>query len=448
MSELIGQVEPQDLEAEHAVLGCLLLLPEAIPIVQTLVSGPDFYGAGNEQIFDSIGRVYHSGVGADTLTVRSDLERVGDLEKIGGPERLMELTETVPSSANAVHYARIVRRKALERAVKSTATRVLAACDKGDMLVDAELHLNTLRTAIDRVHLSTTDEPGPGTDGAVRSFEKAHIEQERLFTGFRDLDWCLGGLKPGHFILVAGRPSSGKTTFLVDLLAQVCGAGFPALVFSIETNAQDFRRRLLIHATQQPRLCLEGANPSLDAWSVMNTVKENVRDWPLFIDHHPRTNLEHVSALSRRYAAERGVRLLVIDYLQLMEPPRKREGEQEVAALSRELKCIAASVNLPLVVACQLNRDPENRDDHRPRMSDLRGSGGLEQDCDEALLLWRPDNYSKTNEHPGQVEINVAKHRDGETGATWLQFDGSRYTMRDFKCQRVVVEKERSDTDA
>jgi replicative DNA helicase len=425
----------------------MLLLRETFPVVQGLLSAADFYSKENAAVFESVCRLYHEGVEADTLTVRSDLERVGDLERIGGPEYLMQLVETVPSSASAAFYARIVRRKALERAVLTAATGVLAASDKGDMLVEAETHLNVLRTAIDRVHLSTTDEPEPGTDAAVRSFEKAHIEEERLFTGFRDLDVCLGGLKPGHFILVAGRPSSGKTTFLVDLLAQVCGAGRPALVFSIETNAQDFRRRLLIHASQQPRLLLEGANPSLDAWATMNTVRENVRDWPLFIDHHPRTNLEHVSALSRRYAAERGVRLLVIDYLQLMEPPRKREGEQEVAALSRELKCIAASVNLPLVVACQLNRDPENRDDHRPRMSDLRGSGSLEQDCDEALLLYRPDNYKKGNDHPGQVEINVAKQRDGETGATWLQFDGSRYTMRDLKWARVEPkEKERKDT--
>lgn len=417
------RVLPHDLDAERATLGAVLVQPTTWPIVVSVLREQDFYREGHRRIFKALASLADAGVPPDLIPLADKLRTAGDMDEAGGMSYLASLVDGLPASTNAEHYAAIVREKAGLRAAIHTAdtlmTKAYAAQDRAVAIADDAI--NELTASVS-VAAGSMENAETLIDNYVREIQ-AGTAGHAIGTGFIDLDALIGGFKPGDLAIVAGRPSTGKTAWALVVSDHIAAVAGPSIFFSMEMDKQSCAARLLAARSGVATQSLERGTASDRDYERVNDSLQ-MQPVPLLIEDRSRTLTEMGAWCRRAKAANDGVLVCAfVDYLQLMVAERKRDSDEaEIAAISKGLKRLARDLNISVIALSQLSRAPEARRDKRPQMSDLRGSGAIEQDCDVGLLLFRPEMYAPKPENAGIAEVIVAKHRNGPTGVVRLQF--------------------------
>ncbi len=443
------RVPPHDIAAEMGVLGSMLLSPEAIHLARERLTAESFYRLAHQEVFDAVVHLADRADVVDLIMLRDELQRRQVLDKVGGDKELIELMEAVPTSANAEHYIEIVREHAVRRRIIRTCTDGVARGFRAD--VDAAETLDQVEASIMAMRDSSGAEDARDVpsimDGVLERLQQAHEHAGQIAgipTGFYDLDDITGGLRGGDLIVLAARPSQGKTSLALNILHQVCHVQRrPAALFIMEMPAEQIVANLLcIHNKLDTRRFRDG---SLDdrEWKRLKDCIEDVARLPLYIDDSGSQSIMGLRARARRLVQRHHVELIVVDYLQLMTAGRSAENRAvEVGLISHGLKGLARELKVPIIAVAQLNRRVE-QEGRRPRMSDLRESGAIEQDADLILLLHRPnaalvgqDDGTEPDAPTGnEAELIVAKHRNGPTGlvrvvfqAQYLRFESAAHS--------------------
>ncbi len=417
---------PQDVAAEQCVLGGMMLSKDAIADVVEILRANDFYRPAHSTIFDAVLGLYGRGEPADAITVAAVLESAGDLARIGGAPYLHTLISTVPTAANASYYARIVSERAVLRRLVEAGTKIVqlgygSAAGSGrdvddvvDLAQQAIYDVTERRVSEDFAILADMIQP---TLDEIEAVGAADGSMRGVPTGFSDLDRLLSGLQPGQLVIVAGRPGLGKSTASMDFARHAAvRADMASAIFSLEMSKTEIVMRLLSAEARVPLHVLRSGQLSDDDWTKLARCMGEISEAPIFVDDTPNMNLMEIRAKARRLKQRHDLKLIVVDYLQLMSSPKKTESrQQEVSELSRGLKLLAKEVECPVIAVSQLNRGPEQRTDKRPQLSDLRESGSIEQDADVVILLHRDDYYDKESPRAGEADFIVAKHRNGPT---------------------------------
>jgi replicative DNA helicase len=422
---------PHNLDAERSVLGAILVHDDAFNLAAQVLTPGDFYRDAHRRIFDKMIALSERRQAIDFVTVKEELARAGEVDEVGGPAYIAALADGVPRATNVEYYARIVKEKATLRNLIYAANKIVTNAYEADQ--DSDLILDEAESAIFAV---ADDRLKAGfvamRDLVKESFPKIEqlFEQKRLITGvptgFIDLDEMTRGLQPGDLIIVAARPSMGKTSLVLNISQYVATqrdltVGF----FSLEMSKESLFLRLLTSEAQiDSHRLMSGAIGQKDYGRISHAL-ETLSAMKLYIDDTANIGVLEMRAKSRRLQAEHGLSLVVVDYIQLMNGRGRFENRTlELAAISRSLKGLAKELNVPIVVLSQLSRAPESRSDHRPQLSDLRESGALEQDADVVALIYRDDVYNRDANNPdaGTAEVIVAKQRNGPTGTVRLAF--------------------------
>ncbi|GAB7049264.1 replicative DNA helicase [Catenuloplanes indicus] len=422
----LDRTPPQDMAAEQCVLGGMLLSKDAVADVVEILKHGDFYRPIHATIFDAITDLYGRGEPADAITVAALLNDAGDLARIGGAPYLHTLIASVPTAANSSYYARIVAERAVLRRLVEAGTRIVqlgygAAAGSGrdvddivDLAQQAVYEITEKRVNEDFASLGEMLQP---TLDEIEAIGAQAGMMTGVPTGFADLDRLLNGLHAGQLIIVAGRPGLGKSTASMDFARNAAiRANQASAIFSLEMSKIEIVMRLLSAEARVPLHVLRSGQLSDDDWTKLARCMGEISEAPLFVDDTPSMNLMEIRAKARRLKQRHDLKLIVVDYLQLMSSPGRTESrQQEVAELSRGLKLLAKEVEAPVIAVSQLNRGPEQRTDKRPQLSDLRESGSIEQDADVVILLHRDDYYDKESPRAGEADFIVAKHRNGPT---------------------------------
>jgi replicative DNA helicase len=422
---------PQDNDAEQSVLGSMLLSKDAIADVVESVRGGDFYRPAHETIFDAMVDLYGRGEPVDPVTVAAELGRRGELTRVGGAPYLHTLSASVPIAANAGYYAAIVRDKAVLRRLVGAGTRIAQMGYSGEGVVDDVVdaaqqevyNVTDRRSSEDYAPLSAIME---ATLDEIEAISNRDGGLTGVPTGFADLDELTNGLHGGQMVIVAARPAVGKSTLALDLCrAASVHHNMTSVIFSLEMTRNEITMRLLSAEAKIPLNHMRNGHMSDEDWAKLARKMGEVSSAPLFIDDSPNMTMMEIRAKARRLKQRHDLRLVVVDYLQLMTSGKKVESRQiEVSEFSRQMKLLAKELDVPVVALSQLNRGPEQRADKRPMLSDLRESGSLEQDADVVVLLHREDVYEKESTRPGEADLIVAKHRNGPTRDVVVAFQG------------------------
>lgn len=417
---------PQDVAAEQCVLGGMMLSKDAIADVVEILRVADFYRPVHATIFEAILDLYGRGEPADPITVAGALENAGELGRVGGAPYLHTVISAVPTAANAAYYARIVSERAVLRRLVEAGTKIVqlgygAAASAGrdvddvvDLAQQAIYDVTERRVSEDFAVLADMLQP---TLDEIEAVGAQGGLMTGVPTGFTDLDRLLNGLQPGQLIVIAGRPGLGKSTVSMDVARYAAvRANLASAIFSLEMSKVEIVMRLLAAEARVPLHVLRSGQLSDDDWTKLARRMGEISEAPIFVDDTPNMNLMEIRAKARRLKQRHDLKLIVVDYLQLMTSPKRTESrQQEVADLSRGLKLLAKEVECPVIAVSQLNRGPEQRTDKRPQLSDLRESGSIEQDADVVILLHRDDYYDKESPRAGEADFIVAKHRNGPT---------------------------------
>ena len=422
---------PHNLDAERSILGAILVFNDAYNLAVQVVEPRDFYRDAHRRIFEGMISLNERNQAIDFITLKEELARNGDLDAVGGPSYVASLADGVPRATNVEYYARIVKEKATLRNLIFAANKILTNAYEADQ--ESDLILDEAESAIFAVADDRLKAGFVAMKDLVRdSFPKIEqlFEQKQLITGvptgFVDLDEMTRGLQGGDLIIVAARPSMGKTSLVLNISQHVAvqpkrTVGF----FSLEMSKESLFLRLLTSEAQiDSHRLMSGAIGQRDYPRISHAL-ENLTAMNLFIDDTANIGVLEMRAKARRLQAEHGLSLIVVDYIQLMSGRGRFENRTlELASISRSLKGLAKELNVPIVVLSQLSRAPESRSDHRPQLSDLRESGALEQDADLVMLIYRDDVYNKDPNNPdaGTAELIVAKQRNGPTGVVRLAF--------------------------
>lgn len=411
---------PQDLIAEQGVLGGMLLSKDAIADVVEIIRDRDFYRPAHELIYDAIVDLYGRGEPVDPVTVSAELTKRGDIARAGGAPYLHTLISSVPTAANAGYYAKIVRERAILRRLVEAGTKIVqlgyASEGEVDDAVDqaqAEVYSVTERRANeDYVQLSIL------LPAALDEIDKISqgVMGEGVKTGFKELDSLTNGLHPGNMIVLAARPAVGKSTLGLDIARYASiHKGDTSVIFSLEMSRSEITMRMLSAEARVALNNIRAGTLNDEEWARLARRMGEISEAPLFIDDSPNLSLMEIRAKARRLKQRHNLKLIVIDYLQLMTSGKRVENrQQEVSEFSRQLKLLAKELNVPIIAISQLNRSPEQRSDKKPLLSDLRESGSIEQDADVVILLHRDDLYDNQN-RSGEADLIVAKHRNGPT---------------------------------
>jgi replicative DNA helicase len=422
---------PHNLEAERSVLGAILVHNDAFNMAAQVIDSRDFYRDAHRRIFDRMVALNERHQAIDFITLKEELSRAGELDEVGGPAYVASLSDGVPRATNVEFYARIVKEKATLRNLIFAANKILTnayeADQESDVVLD-EAESAIFAVAEDRLKAGFVEM----RDLVKESFPRIEqlFEQKRLITGvptgFVDLDGMTRGFQPGDLVIVAARPSMGKTSLVLNIAQHVAmQPGHIVGFFSLEMSKESLFLRLLTSEAQiDSHRLMSGAIGQKDYGRISHAL-ETLSAMKLHIDDSANVGVLEMRAKSRRLQAEHGLSLLVVDYIQLMSGRGRFENRTlELAAISRSLKGLAKELNVPIVVLSQLSRAPEARSDHRPQLSDLRESGALEQDADVVILIYRDDVYNKDPNNPdaGTAELILAKQRNGPTGTVRLAF--------------------------
>jgi replicative DNA helicase len=422
---------PHNLEAERSVLGAILVHNDAFNLAAQVLTPADFYRDAHRRIFDKMIALSERRQAIDFVTVKEELARAGEVDEVGGPAYIAALADGVPRATNVEYYARIVKEKATLRSLIYAANKIVSNAYEADQ--DPDLILDEAESAIfavadDRLKAGFV----PMRDLVKESFPKIEqlFEQKRLITGvptgFVDLDEMTRGFQSGDLIIIAARPSMGKTSLVLNISQYVATqrdhtVGF----FSLEMSKESLFLRLLTSEAQiDSHRLMSGAIGQKDYGRISHAL-ETLSAMKLYVDDTANVGVLEMRAKSRRLQAEHGLSLLVVDYIQLMNGRGRFENRTlELASISRSIKGLAKELNVPIIVLSQLSRAPEARSDHRPQLSDLRESGALEQDADVVALIYRDDVYNRDPNNPdaGTAELIIAKQRNGPTGTVRLAF--------------------------
>jgi replicative DNA helicase len=428
--ENMDRLPPQNRDAERSVLGSMLRDNAVIgDVVQIISRSENFYTDAHQKVFEGITKLYDKGKPVDLVLLADYLKEQKHLEDIGGYGYLAELWDAAPTAANAEYYSRIVRDKAIVRNLIHAGNEVLRDAYDQSMPAD-ELLESAERKILDIAQLGITGQTYTLQAALDEAYARIDARHERghdaisgLETGFTDLDNITAGLQNSELVVIAARPSAGKTAFSLNLVRHIgVEMGLPVFFVSLEQSRIELAERLLCcqakvdsHKLRVGRLGGEDMQRLIDAGNELSKSK-------IFIDDTPGQGMLRIAANARRLKLRHKIRAVVVDYLQLIEPDNRRDSRQEqVAQLSRRLKFLARELQVPVVALAQVNRGSEDRQDHKPRLSDLRESGAIEQDADTVMLLHRPEMY-EPGQHEGTTEIIIAKQRNGPTGEITLTY--------------------------
>ncbi len=448
------RIPPQNLDAEMALLGSIMLRPEVLYDISEIVSPDSFYSEKHKVIFDTMMELLAKRSPIDLLSISSKLTEKGWLDQIGGNTYLTEVVNSVPSSSNAEYYALIVQKKYMMRRLIEASDHISQiAYDEAKEL--EEMLDNAEKKLFEVTNFTTTHKFVPIKDELAEAWERldrlhSHGNALRgIPTGFADIDNKLSGLQKSDLVILAGRPSSGKTTFALDIIRQTAVNHDKHVgIFSLEMSSQQLVDRML------------AAQSNVDAWKLRTGTLSRQNDFdairesldkmskaPIFIDDQPGNNILKMRSVARRLKSEKGLDLIVVDYLQLMVPTNTKSDNvvQQVTEISHSLKNLARELDIPVLALSQLSRAVEQRGG-RPRLSDLRDSGSIEQDADVVMFIHREDKYKEESEKTNIAEILIEKHRNGETGRVELFFNDKKATFQSMdKSKYGGAEKEFSD---
>jgi replicative DNA helicase len=429
--EMIDKIPPQSIDAEMAVLGSMLLDRETIPQAIETLNEDCFYKDAHRKIYSAIIRLFDENRGVDLVTVMEELKRASSLDDAGGPAYVSGLASSVPTAANFIHYAKIIKEKMLLRKLINTSTQIVADCynttQEVDSLIDKseQMIFEVTSRKLDQRFSSLREI----IKGSIEKIDGLYQRKENvtgIATGYRDFDIKTAGLQASDLIIVAGRPSMGKSalaTCIVEHAAVV--EKVPVAFFSLEMSKEQLVQRMLCsHARVDAHKVRTGFLSQAD-WPRLVSAAGKLSDAPIYIDDTPGISILELRAKARRLKSQFDIKLIVLDYLQLMEGPKSADSrQQQISEISRSLKALARELNVPLIAISQLSRAVEQRTDHMPQLSDLRESGAIEQDADLVVLLLREEYYNQTEENKGIAKVNIAKQRNGPTGVIELAFLG------------------------
>ncbi|WP_155593153.1 replicative DNA helicase [Lysinibacillus cavernae] len=431
MSEpMMDRVPPHNREAEQSVIGAIFLEPQALITASEILLADDFYLNAHKTIFETMLRLSDQGKAIDVVTVTEELSAKKEIEDVGGLSYLLELANAVPTAANVAHYAKIVEEKALLRRLIRVATKIVedgyTREDEVEALLgEAEkkmMEVANRKNAGDFKHVK---------DVLVETFDNIERLQSQkgdvtgIPTGFRDLDNITAGFQRNDLIIVAARPSVGKTAFALNVAQSVAvQARENVAIFSLEMGAEQLVMRMLCAEGNIDAQVLRTGALTTEDWGKLTMAMGSLSNSGIFIDDTPGVRINEIRAKCRRLAQENGLGMILIDYLQLIQGSGKpgENRQQEVSEISRSLKGLARELKVPVIALSQLSRGVEQRQDKRPMMSDLRESGSIEQDADIVAFLYRDDYYDKESESKNMIEIIIAKQRNGPTGTVTLAF--------------------------
>jgi replicative DNA helicase len=423
-------VPPQNLDAEESVLGAMMLSPGAIGAVSEVLDASDFYRESHAKIYRATLSLYARGEPVDAITLVDELEERGDLEGAGGRERIHELAALVPATANAAHYARIVREMATLRGLIRVGGEVARLGwerpgDAQELVDQAEqivFELSQSRVASEFSHIEAL---------LKESFERitqlyeAGEDLTGVPSGFRDIDRITGGFQPGNLIIVAARPSMGKSALGLGMASNLgVRSKIPVALFTLEMSKSEVTQRLMCSEAKVESNRLRTGKLAVDDWPRLTAACDKLAKAPIYVDDTGSITMMEIRAKARRLKTqEPNLGLIIVDYLQLMTSGASVENRvQEVSQISRQLKVLARDLDVPVLAMSQLSRAVEQRHDKRPILSDLRESGAIEQDADLVFFIYRDEYYNEETDQQGLAEVICAKHRNGPTGSEKLSF--------------------------
>lgn len=435
------KLPPQNIEAEQSVLGGILIENKAINRVMEILTEDDFYREAHRKIYSAILNLSERDEPSDLITLTNELKRMNQLESVGGASYIASLIDSVPTAANIEHYAKIVKEKSILRRLIQTSTDIITQCyeEQGDI----EAFLDEAERAIFEIS-ERRIKPSfyPIREIVKSSFKTIErlYEKKELVTGvpsgFKELDQKTAGFQPSDLIIVAGRPSMGKTAFCLNL-AQYAAIEkrIPVAIFSLEMSKEQLVLRMLCSEAMVEGTRLRTGFLHESDWPKLTLAAGNLSDAPIFIDDTPALSILELRAKARRLNSEHGLGMIIIDYLQLMRGRSKAESrQQEISEISRSLKALAKELNIPVIAVSQLSRKTEERTGNRPQLSDLRESGAIEQDADLILFLYRDEVYNRSEDNPnrGKAEVIIGKQRNGPTGKIELAYLDKFTTFKDL----------------
>ncbi|MBQ4492012.1 MAG: replicative DNA helicase [Deltaproteobacteria bacterium] len=452
MNAADNRLPPQDMEAEMSVLGGVLLENEALNKVLELLTAEDFYRESHGKIFAAMTELSEHGEPLDLVTVRSALEKRGELDAVGGMDYLAMLVDFVPTAANIVYYSRLVKEKSLQRRLIRVATEIVQrGYEGGDVEVTldwAEKLIFEISNQRNRSSWQVVKELIPPV---LKKIEVLSVRQESVTgvpTGFKDLDRLTAGFQPSDLIIIAGRPSMGKTAFALNIVEYAAlEHNIPTVIFSLEMGQNQLVMRMLCSLARVDANRMRTGQLGEKDYQPILRAAGRLDAAPIYIDETAAISALELRSKARRLKADKGIGLVVVDYLQLMQGRNNEESrQQEISDISRSLKALAKELQIPVVALSQLNRSLESRNDKRPMLSDLRESGAIEQDADVIMFVYRDAVYCEdcrdhnkvcTKGHENDAEIIVGKQRNGPIGTVHLTFLGS-YTRFENQSRREM----------
>jgi replicative DNA helicase len=431
VDSIASRLPPQSLEAEQSVLGGIMIENDAINRVVEFVEAEDFYRESHRRIFRAMLEISERGEPIDLITLTNTLKGRGDLEEVGGSAYLSLLVDSIPTAAHSATYAKIIREKAILRRLIQGATEIVARGYEANDDVEQFLD-HSEKIVFDIAQRRIRQSFVPMKDIVKQSFKNIEMLSERreivtgVPTGFTELDRMTAGLQPSDLIIVAGRPSMGKTAFSLCIVAHAAlQKKIPCAIFSLEMSKEQLAQRMLCMEARIDSTKIRGGFLSESDWPKLTQTCGDLSDAPIFVDDTPAMNVLEMRAKARRLQKEHGLGLIVVDYLQLMRGATVTDSrEREISEISRSLKALAKELRIPIVALSQLNRMVENRKPPKPILADLRESGAIEQDADVILFLFREEVYDRDTVNKGIAEVIIGKQRNGPIGDVPLAFLG------------------------
>ena len=437
----ILRVPPQNIDSEKALLGSIMLKPEILNDISIIITNNSFYVEKHRLIYKTILELFAKNEPIDILSISSRMKEKNMLEQIGGRSYLAELVNLVPSAGGAKHYAELVHKKSMMRNLINAADFI------SELGYDEAHELDEMLDKAEKKIYEVTESPTLNKFTEIKdSLEEAwerldHLHKSKnelrgVRSGFRELDTMLAGFQKSDLIILAARPSMGKTALALDIARQTATKyNTPVGIFSLEMSSQQLVDRMLASESLVNAWKLRTGNLTTDSeFDQIRQALDKLSKAPIFIDDQPANNILKMRSVARRLKSERGIGLIIVDYLQLMSPTQSKGSDsmvQQVTEISRSLKTMARELEVPVIALSQLNRAVEQRRD-RPRLSDLRDSGSIEQDADVVMFIHRDDKYNKDSTKPNIAEILIEKHRNGPVGKIELYFDEKKVTFHDI----------------
>jgi len=429
----ITKIPPHDIEAEQAILGSMLTDKDAVVAATEFIKPEDFYREDNKAIYTSILNLYTKGEPIDIITVKAELVEEGKFEQVGGLDYLVTLPDKVPTTANVDKYIKIVEEKSILRKLIKTSNELIdlgySQAEEVDAIMD-----QAEKKIFDIMKNKNTKGYTPIKDVLVESFaqiEKLYNQKGNVTgvpTGFTELDYRTSGLNKSDLILIAARPAMGKSALAINIATNAAiHSNVPVVIFNLEMSKEQVGNRILCSEAMVDSAKVRTGKMEEDDWVKLASAIGPLSEAPIYIDDTPGISVMEIRAKCRKLKLEKNIGLVVIDYLQLIQGSGRKGSsrEQEISEISRSLKILAKELDIPVIALSQLSRAAEQRNDHRPMLSDLRESGAIEQDADIVMFIYRDDYYNQESEKKNIAEIILAKHRSGSTGTVELLWLGN-----------------------